>query len=56
MDVAIYMGLDLQDVQALGGAKAVLQGLWPMFSSLKDPERQTAVVNLDGKLLSVLCQ
>ena len=48
LDVAIYMGLDAEDVEENGGAKEVLRGLWSMFSSLKDPERQTAVVNLDG--------
>lgn len=49
MDVAIYMGLSAEDVKNSGGSKPLLEGLWPMFSALKDPKRQTAVVNLDGK-------
>lgn len=48
LDVAIYMGLSSEDVKLAGGSKPLLEALWPMFSALKDPKRQTAVVNLDG--------
>ena len=48
LDVAIYMGLSSEDVKNAGGARNLLEALWPMFSALKDPRRQTAVVNLDG--------
>ncbi len=53
LDVAIYMGLSADDVKDNGGSQPLLEGLWPMFSALKDPKRQTAVVNLDGKHISL---
>lgn len=51
LDVAIYMGLSPEDVKNAGSAKNCLEALWPMFSALRDPKRQTAVVNLDGEFL-----
>jgi len=48
LDVAIYMGLDTEDMEAAGGVGALLQAQWRIFNALEDPTRQTAVINMDG--------
>ena len=48
LDVAIYMGLDMEDIEAAGEAGPLLAAQWRIFNALEDPTRQTAVINMDG--------
>lgn len=52
MDMAIYMGLTKEDVEAKGIDK-LLEGQKRFFGSLKDSQTQTAVINLDGTYIQL---
>ena len=51
MDVGVYMGFTREDIDNAESIEDLLEGQKKFFGSLKDSLRQTAVINMDGKLL-----
>ena len=54
VDVAVYMGLIEEEVLTYESVEDMLEEQAEIFATLTDPERQTAVVNMDGKTFLIV--